>query len=115
MLKFKTANEKTEWPDIAPELRVEALLMAQDFEMRFGLDCYVTEALRTKAEQAQYYPNDPDRWTDHFDGTAIDIRSRELSKAQIEIILALVRARSPEIRIIHHDMGKGSHFHLELQ
>jgi hypothetical protein len=103
---FKTTTMATEFPLVHPELRV----LAHDIDeqlIAWGLgDLVVTDILR----RPDFYPHK--RWSWHFCGCAIDIRTRDYSKEDLARVFAHVKAHAgPGFDVVL----EGSHLHVEIE
>ncbi len=120
MIFFKTIEEKNEFPKL--DRRVMALLFVVTglawFEKEYHI--IVTECLRTKKEDEKYGSVGI-----HQTGRAVDFNfcRENLERIQDPVYAERIMTRinetapygsGPYQSLIHHDIGYGAHFHLQV-
>jgi len=93
-------------------------------EVEFNKDITITHIYRTEMEQndiyhkSEKYQNKPWKSVHQF-GRGVDVRSHNFNKIEIEKIKSFIngityREGSATLTCIHHDIGLGEHFHLQV-
>lgn len=144
MFRFKKGRTTLlldEFRRMDPRLQFIALSMMGFAEFHFGKDLVVTEIFRTEQQQRDYYPGRPYRASVHQYGRGIDFGVREYREAELDAaIMGGLNSPHPgfsdkEINlldewyskivsydderpdfdsIVHHNVGLGDHFHIQV-
>jgi HD-like signal output (HDOD) protein len=121
MIQFKQPQLHEELPKV--DFRIRAIIYALSgfLSYNYGLDITLTELLRTKAQQDEYYKNDPAYQkakfvSTHQVGRAVDIRidfDDEVLEAIKHFLDHFKYNRSKPLYLIH-DIGLGRHLHIQV-
>lgn len=108
-MKFKEEIFKDQWWNTPPKLRMIACDMEWYVLKNFKIELEITSIFRPKTTDSGI----------HSCFRAIDFSSHGFSPEQIEEVYNYVNDKYPygkgELKtLIHHDVGQGPHFHLQI-
>ena len=120
MIFFKTIEEKNEFPKLDRRVMMLLFIVCGLAWLEKAYHVVVTECLRTKEEDKTFGGIGI-----HFLGRAIDFNfcDEDMNRIQDPVYAERIMARinetipygsGPYQTVIHHDIGHGAHFHMQV-
>ena len=122
-IRYDGTREEREWFEsrkLHPALFCVVLAAALWLFRRTKKFTVITHILRTRAEQLEFYPDQPDKRSPHEFGRAVDIRTRDLD---IEVVREWADwinrtfkylGKAGSVTALVHDVGHGHHLHIQI-